>query len=214
MAYQDGRYDDALSLYAKAIPRSKEKGRLLAERGRLFYQMGQPDSALDNLTQALVEMRKADKDDLVFFYQSKALMEQRIGMIERVKGNKAAARDAFGRALQEDLSYFPAHVQLAVLSEMDLAVQIKPDAPGIRFQYGYALGTLNKLKDAEAQLKKAIELDPEFAVSHFALAEVYVASGRKPDALKEIQAFLALAAANDTRREEAAQMAAVLGGPQ
>lgn len=225
MAYQDGRYDDALSLYAKAIPRSKEKGRLLAERGRLFYQIGQRDSALDNLTQALVEMRKADKDDLVFFYQSKALMEQRIGMIERVKGNKTAARDAFGRALQEDLSYFPAHVQLAflslesgdtatVLSEMDLAVQLKPDAPGIRFQYGYALGTLNKLKEAEAQLKKAIDLDPDFAVSHFALAEVYVASGRKADALKEIQAFLALAAANDTRREEAAQMAVILGGPQ
>jgi tetratricopeptide (TPR) repeat protein len=187
--------------------------------------MGQRDSALDNLTQALVEMRKADKDDLVFFYQSKALMEQRIGMIERVRGNKAAARDAFGRALQEDLSYFPAHVQLAflaletadtaaALSEMDLAVQIKPDAPGIRFQYGYALGTLNKLKEAEAQLKKAIELDPEFAIPHFALAEVYVASGRKPEALKEVQAFLALAAANDTRREEAAQMAAILGGPR
>ena len=225
MAYQDGRYDDALSLYAKAIPRSKEKGRLLAERGRLFYQIGQRDSALENLTQALVEMRRADKDDLVFFYRSKALMEQRIGMIERVKGNKAAARDAFGRALQEDLSYFPAHIQLgflalesadtaAVLSEMDLAVQLKPDAPGIRFQYGYALGTLNKLKEAEVQLKKAIELDPEFAVSHFALAEVYMASGRKPDALKEIQSFLALAAANDTRREEASQMAAILGGPQ
>jgi tetratricopeptide (TPR) repeat protein len=225
MAYRDGRYDDALSLYARAIPRSKDKGGLLAERGRLFYQIGQRDSALVNLTQALVEMRKTDKDDLVFFYQSKALMEQRIGMIERARGNKAAARDAFGQALQEDLSYFPAHVQLAflalesgdtatVLSEMDLAVQIKPDAPGIRFQYGYALGTLNRLKESEVQLKKAIELDPEFAVSHFALAEVYMASGRKPDALKEIQAFLALSAANDTRREEATQMAAILGGPQ
>jgi tetratricopeptide (TPR) repeat protein len=224
IAYGEGRYDDALSLYAKAIPRSKDKAPLLAERGRLFNQMGQPDSALVNLTQALAEMRKADKNDVVFLYQSKALMEQRIGMIERIKGNKAGARDAFGRAIQEDLSYFPAHIQLAflalesgdtatVLSEMDLAVQIKPDAPGIRFQYGYALGTLNKLKDAELQLKKAIELDPDFAVSHFLLAEVYMASGKKPDALKEAQAYLALSAANDPRREEATQMATLLGGP-
>ena len=102
-AYRDGRYDDALSLYAKAIPRSKQKGSILAERGRLFYQIGQHDSAMVMLTQALAELRKTDKDDLVFFYESKALMEQRIGMIHRVKGDKAAAREAFGRALAEDL---------------------------------------------------------------------------------------------------------------
>jgi tetratricopeptide (TPR) repeat protein len=225
MAYRDGRYDEALSQYAKAIPRSKQKGPLLAERGRLFYQIGQRDSALVTLTQALAEMRKADKDDLVFFYQSKALMEERIGLIERVKGNKTAAREAFGRALAEDLSYFPAHVQLAylglesgdaasVMTEMDLAVEIKPDDPGIRYQYGYALGSLDKLKEAEVQLKKAIELDPDFAAPHFVLADVYQATKRKPEAIKEYEAFLALAAKNDTRRDEADQMAAILRGSQ
>jgi tetratricopeptide (TPR) repeat protein len=225
MAYRNGRYDDALSLYAKAIAQSKEKAGLLSERGRLFYQVGKHDSALVSLTQALVEMRKADKKDFVFLYQSKALMEERIGLIERIKGDKAAARDAFGRALQEDLSYFPAHVQLAflalesgdvatVVNEMDLAVQIKPNDPGIRYQYGYALGDLNKLNESEVQLKKAIELDPDFAAPHFVLAEVYQAQRRKQDALKEIEAYIALSAANDTRREEAVQMAALLGGSQ
>ncbi len=225
MAYRNGKYDDALSLYAKAIAQSKDKAGLLSERGRLFYQVGQHDSALVSLAQALVEMRKADKNDFVFLYQSKALMEERIGLIQSIKGDKAAARDAFGRALQEDLSYFPAHVQLAflalesgdtatVINEMDLAVQIKPDDAGIRFQYGYALGGLNRLSEAEVQLKKAVELDPDFAVSHFVLAEVYEAGRRKAEALKEIEAFLALSAANDTRREEANQMAALLGGPQ
>jgi tetratricopeptide (TPR) repeat protein len=224
-AYRDGRYDEALSLYAKAIQRSKQKGPLLAERGRLFYQIGQHDSALVNLTQALVELRKADKNDLVFFYQSKALMEERIGMIDRVKGDKAAAREAFGRALAEDLSYFPAHVQLAylglesgdtatVMNEMDLAVSIKPDDPGIRYQYGFALGSLNRLKEAEVQLKKAIELDPDFAAPHFTLADVYQATRRKPEAIKEYETFLSLAAKNDTRREEADQMAGILKGSE
>jgi tetratricopeptide (TPR) repeat protein len=225
MAYGNGLYDVALSLYAKAIAQSKDKAALLAERGRLFYQVGQHDSALVSLTQALAEMRKSDKKDFVFLYQSKALMEERIGLIQRIKGDKAAARDAFGRALQEDLSYFPAHVQLAYLAlesgdtatvtnEMDLAVQIKPNDPGIRFQYGYALGGLNKLTEAEVQLKKAIELDPDFAASHFVLAEVFEAQRRNAEALKEIQAFLALSGANDARREEANQMAALLGGSQ
>jgi tetratricopeptide (TPR) repeat protein len=222
-AFRDGRYDDALSFYAKAIPRSKEKGPLLAERGRLFYQIGEPDSALVTLTQALIELRKTDKDDIVFFYQSKALMEQRIGMIQSVKGDKAAAREAFGRALAEDLSYFPAHVQLAylglasadtatVMNEMDLAVSIRPDDPGIRYQYGFALGSLNRLKEAEVQLKKSVELDPDFAAPHFTLANVYQATGRKPEAVKEYETFLSLAAMNDTRREEADQMAGILKG--
>lgn len=224
-AFRDGRYDDALSFYAKAIPRSKQKGPLLAERGRLFYQIGEPDSALATLTQALIELRKADKDDIVFFYQSKALMEERIGMIQSVKGDKAAAREAFGRALAEDLSYFPAHVQLAylglasadtatVMNEMDLAVSIKPDDPGIRYQYGFALGSLNKLKEAEVQLKKSVALDPDFAAPHFTLASVYQATGRKSEAVKEYEAFLSLAAKNDTRREEADQMAGILKGAQ
>jgi tetratricopeptide (TPR) repeat protein len=224
-AYRDGRYDDALSFYAKAISRSKQKGPLLAERGRLFYQIGEQDSALVTLTQALVELRKEDKDDLVSFYQSKALMEERIGMIQSVKGDKAGAREAFGRALAEDLSYFPAHVQLAylglesrdtatVMNEMDLAVSIRPDDPGIRYQYGFALGSLNKLKEAEVQLTKSIELDPDFAAPHFTLADVYQASGRKPQAIKEYETFLSLAAKNDTRREEADQMMAILKGSE
>jgi len=223
MAYRDGNYQDALALYAKAIDHAKEKASLMSERGRLFYQIGQADSALVVLTQAIDQMRKSDKDDLVFLYQSKALMEQRIGLIEHVKGHNKAAKDAFGRALEEDLSYFPAHVQLALMglesgdsvsvtSEMDMAVQIKPDDAGIRYQYGFALGSLNRLKDAEVQLKKALELDPDFAAPHFILSEVYQASGRKPDALKEIQAFLSLAAKSDPRRDEAEQMAAILGG--
>ena len=224
-AYREGRYDDALSLYANAISQSREKAPLMAERGRLFAQIGQPDSALTELTRALEEMRKQDKNDLVFFYESKALMEERIGMIQHVKGNRDAAREAFGRALEEDLSYYPAHLQLAYLAlekgdtatvtnEMDLAVQIKPDDPGIRFEYGYSLGTLNHLKEAEPQLRKAIELDPDFAQPHFVLAEVLQGTGRRAEALKEFDTFLALASAVDPRREEATQLASVLRGSQ
>lgn len=221
LAFRDGKMQSALDLYAQAIPRSKDKGGLIAERGRLFFQVGQYDSAYVNLNQALAELRKADKKDLVFLYESKALMESRIGMIEAAKGNKTGAAEAFGRALQEDLSYFPAHVNLAylaletgdaetVISEMNLAVDIKPDDPGIRYRYGYALGTVSKLEEAEVQLKKAVELNPDFAAPHFTLGEVYQAGGRRPEAIKEYEAFLALSAANDVRRPEASEVLALL----
>jgi tetratricopeptide (TPR) repeat protein len=221
LAFRDGKTASALALYAQAIPRSKDKGGLIAERGRLFFQLGQYDSAYVNLNEALAQLRKADKNDLVFLYESKALMESRIGLIEAVKGNKTAAAEAFGRALQEDLSYFPAHVNLAylaletgdaetVISEMNLAVDIKPDDPGIRFRYGYALGTVSKLDEAVIQLKKAVELDPDFAAPHFTLGEVYQAGGHKPEAIKAYEAFLALSAANDVRRPEASEVLALL----
>jgi len=225
VAYGQGRYFEALGLYAEALQHARMKAGILAERGRLFYQVALHDSALASLTEALAEMRKADKNDLVFLYQSKALMEERIGMIQHVKGDRAAAREAFGRALQEDLSYYPAHVQLAylaletgdtatVMNEMDLAVQIIPEDAGVRYQYGYALGTLNKLKEAEAQLTKAIELDPDFAAPHFVLADVYQAETRKADALREFKSFLALASQRDPRREEATELAGILSASQ
>src|SRR5207237_8276038 len=110
----------------------------------------QPDSALSELTQAVDELRKTDKKDLVYVYESKALVEHSIGLVQQRLGDKAAAKEAFGRALQEDLSYFPAHVQLGyialeakdtttALSEMDLAVQIRADDAPLRSLYGYTL---------------------------------------------------------------------------
>jgi hypothetical protein len=91
-------------------------------------------------------MRKTDKKDLVFVYSSK---------------------EPFGRALQEDLSYFPAQVQLGypaleskdttrALSEMDLAVQIRGDDPMLRFVYGYSLAVSGKSRDSDLR-RKAVE---------------------------------------------------------
>jgi len=104
--------------------------------------------------------------------------------------------------------------QMEQKREMDLAVQISPEDAGIRYQYGYALGTLNKLKEAEAQLTKAIELDPDFAAPHFVLADVYQAETRKADALREFKSFLALASQRDPRREEATELAGILSASQ
>src|SRR5207302_921842 len=81
-AYGDGRFPDALRLYAEAIKDAKFKAELRADRGRLFFQVGEADSALTELTQAVDELRKADKKDLVYVYESKALLEHSIGLVQ------------------------------------------------------------------------------------------------------------------------------------
>jgi tetratricopeptide (TPR) repeat protein len=213
-AYGEGRFGDALRLYADAIKNARSKAWYRTERGRLFFQLDHADSALSELSQALEELRKTDKKDLVYVYDSKALLEHSVGLIHQRLGNVAAAKEAFGRALQEDLSYFPAHVQLGyialeakdtttALSEMDLAVQIHADDPTLRYIYGYSLAVSGKYKDAEVQLRKAIELDPVFATPYHVLGQVLDGQGKGSEALAQYQTFLARASQQDLRRKEA-----------
>jgi tetratricopeptide (TPR) repeat protein len=222
IAYGEGRFDAALALYAKAIKQTKHTASLRTDRARIFFQLNRPDSALAELTQALDEMRKADKKDLVYVYESKALMEYSIAMVQQRLGNDSSARDALGRALEEDLSYFPAHLQLGfmalaakdtttALSEMDLAVQIKGDDPWLRYTYGFTLNATGKYPEAETQLRKAVELDSVFAPAHFALAKSLEGQARTADALAEYRTFLALASHTDLRRAEAEKAVASIG---
>src|SRR5262249_241168 len=147
------------------------------------------DTALAELTKAVEEMRKEDKKDIVYVYESKALVEHSIGLIYQRLGKPAAAKEAFSRALEEDLSYFPAHVQLGfmaleakdtttALNEMDLAVQIRDIDPTLHYSYGYALAVAGKVTEAEVQLRKAIELDPYFAPPFYVLGQVLDSQGK------------------------------------
>jgi tetratricopeptide (TPR) repeat protein len=215
-AYGEGRFDDASKLYADAIKQAKYKAYLRTDRGRLFFQLDHADSALTELTQAIEEMRKSDRKDLIYVYESKALLEHSIGLVHQRLNNKAAAKEAFGRALQEDLSYSPAHVQLGflaleendtttALSEMDLAVQIRADDSSLRYIYGYTLAVSGKLKEAEEQLRKSIELNPVYALPHHVLGQVLDQQGKNAEALAEYRTFLTLASRNDLRRPEATE---------
>ena len=226
VAYTEGDFELAQGHYEQAIKgarNKREKAALLTERARLNFQLDRPDQALSDLTEALVEMRKADKKDLIYLYESKALSEQGVGMVQKRLGNTAAAREAFARSVQEDLSYFPAHVQLAMLAldgkdtatalgEMDLAVQIKPDDAGLRYLYGFTLSEVGRRAEAREQLLKAIEYNPFYAAPRHALAKVLEAEGKPQEALPHWRSFLSLAARNDLRRGEAETRLAALSG--
>jgi Tfp pilus assembly protein PilF len=168
-------------------------------------------------------MRQADKRDLIYVYESKALSEQSVGIVQKRLGNTAAAREAFARSLQEDLSYSPAHVQLAMLaldnkdsvtalSEMDLAVQIKPDDAGLHYLYGFTLGEVGRRAEAQQQLLKAVEYDSVYAAPRHALGRILEAEGKPREALGYYRAFLSLAAQNDLRRNEAEARVVALAG--
>jgi tetratricopeptide (TPR) repeat protein len=204
LAYSEGRFPAALQQYGLALKRARYKAPLRAERARMWVLEGTLDSALAELTAALSEQRGREEKELVPVYESKALYEHSMAIIQEKKGNLAAAREAYGRALVEDLAYYPAHTRLAflafaaedtatALTELDLAVQLAPEDPMLRFVYGHVLAVSNRLDEAATQLTKAIEVDPHYAAPYHLLASVREIQGRNPEALELWKAFVARA---------------------
>lgn len=212
-AYGEGRFDEALAQWGRAIKSARYKYGYRSMRGRLFFQLNQVDSAMVELKLAVEEMRKRDVKDLIYVYQSKALLEHSVGMAHERRGEIAQARESYARAMQEDLAYSPAHVRLAflaldqkdtttALSEFDLAVQLRPDDSGLRYQYGYVLVAAQKDVEALEQLQKAIALNPWYALPHHVLGVVHERQAKRAEALEAFRRFLALASRTDPRREE------------
>ncbi|MDQ3998106.1 MAG: tetratricopeptide repeat protein [Gemmatimonadota bacterium] len=214
VAYGGGRFGDALRGYAEAMKGTKRHAYLRTERGRIFFLLGNPDSALAELNLALDELRKKDNKELVRLYDSKAVLEHSIAKIHEARDDVAAAREAYGRALEEDLAFYPAHLALANLalqtgdtttglSEMELAVQINGDDAVLRLIYAYVLAASKRYADAEAHLAKAIAVEPYFPNPYHVLGQVYESQKKRPEAIAQYEAFLQRAAMSHPMREEA-----------
>jgi tetratricopeptide (TPR) repeat protein len=221
VAYGEGRFADALRGYADAMKSTKRQARLRTERGRIFFLIRNEDSALVELRLALDELRKKDSKELVRLYDSKAVLEHSIAKIHEARGDAAAAREAYGRALEEDLAFYPAHSALAGLalqagdtatglSEMELAVQINGEDPVLRLVYGYILLSNKRYSDAEVQLTKAIEVEPYFPNLYHMLGQVYEAQKNGAGAIAQYEQYLQRASRNHPMRDEAMRRLAAL----
>jgi tetratricopeptide (TPR) repeat protein len=215
-SYSQGRFKDALDAYAKELAtldktRNKKNKKehddnaseIHAERSRIYYLLGNMDSALTEMTAAIAGMREHDAKELVLLYESKAMYDQSLGMIHEAAKHDDAAREAYGQALQEDLSYYAAHTRMSMLqlaqgdttnalTEMDLAVQLEPNDPVLRYSYAVVLVNAHRDADAATQLMKASEVDPYFAAPHLLLARIAEVEQYNDDAVKEYQTFTAL----------------------
>lgn len=223
LAYAEGRFPDALDGYASALRGSRNPSGIHANRARIFLLVGRPDSALAQMGRAVERMRERDEKDLVFLYESKALFEHSTGAILEQQGNRDAAREAYGRALQEDLTYYPAHVALAALSmasgdtaaaiaSLDLAAQVRGEDAGVRYAYGQVLALGGRYPEAEEQLRAAVASEPWYAAPYALLGGVLEATGKPAEAAETYRAFLARSARNSPLRDGVQARLAALGG--
>jgi tetratricopeptide (TPR) repeat protein len=214
MAYGSGNFTQALRSYELAYGSSRDKSGIRLERARIFGMLGQADSAVSELRLALTDMRTQDEKDLVVFYDSKALAEFSVGVLLEGKGDTDGAREAYGQALQEDLAYYPAHMRLGLLllgrgdtttalSELALAAQLSSDDPMVRYTHGFVLGVAQRYPEALAELQKAIELEPYFALPYLRLGQISEMTGKGREAERAYQGFLDRASMNDLQRDYA-----------
>ena len=175
-----GNFEGALQKYGQAIEEGRETAGYHLERARILGMRNEVESAVAEFQMALGELRQKDEKSLVVLYDSKALAEYSIATLLEGAGNAQKARDAYGRALQEDLAYYPAHMRLgllalsqgdttAAMSELALASDIATDDPYVHYMNGWVLGKAKHTTEAVAELTKATTLEPYYALPNLVL---------------------------------------------
>jgi hypothetical protein len=106
--YENGCYPRANEAFAQALDKDPTLLGVHVYRARGFFFQREYDSTVAQLNVLLDSLRARDLKYLTYAYNSKAMFEYMIG-IARVRQNQwGAARDAFGRALTEDLAFYMA----------------------------------------------------------------------------------------------------------
>lgn len=215
LAYGSGRFGESVKQYASAINRKPKAQGLHAARARAFVPLLQYDSAAAEFEAERV-LQQNGESTLVRVYNSKEMLEYSIGRVRETQGNDQGARDAYGRALVENLAFYPGHTALArlalatgdtatALKEYDMAAQLAPDRADIRYVYGVLLMARQKFEDAIEQFRLAVDADPYFAKPYLPLAYLREGQGKDSLAIAAYTQFIALAPAAYARQVEDAR---------
>lgn len=210
LAYAHGNPVKAAERFAVAV-KSKDNRGYRYDRALALYQISQYDSAANELQILIDDMKKREEKKLVRSYESKQMYEYGIAVLMLAKGDTTAARQALGTALTEDLSFAPAHVQLAHLAaatgdtatavqELSQAVELDSTDVTAQFELGVQLMLRNKTDEAQAHLRTAIAIEPYFAQPYFPLAYILEFEEKRAEAADMYLAFAARAPRADDYR--------------
>ena len=212
-AYANHEIDLALDLYQTVVQRadSTTRGYWISERAHLMAIAGRYEEARIEYDSALATLRKTDEEELVIFYLSKADQLHSMGLMAEVLGDTAQARRDYDAALEEDLSYYPAHEGLARLFlaagdtagavfRYRMAVDLAPYEPALRMKLAGMLVLSGDASGARAEAAEAADANPHFATPHVVMGALSERTGDAGEAVAHYERFLGLAARGDRTR--------------
>ena len=176
-----GCYKESAMRYAQAIEKYPRRMGLRLDRAHALYRSNQFGDAVTELQVVLDTLRGRDAKYLAHQYQTRAIIEFMMGQAYLRARNVQGARQAFGRALTEDLSLYWVHARLAelalnqrdtktALAEYAQAVALKDNDGVLLHDYGVALSASKQFAEAEPHFRRSIELEPYFATAYYNLA--------------------------------------------
>lgn len=202
MHYGSGDFGRAADGFGRVIRGNPGRNvRFRHWRALSFVGAGQVDSAAAEITELLRVLRATEEVRLAYYYESKAMYEYALGMLHEAQNRPADARRAFERALEEDLSMYPARAALGRLSlrerraaeaveHLAMAVEIAPDDAIMHFEYANALMAANRRDEAIAQYQQTIAMEPHYADPYLRLAVALQNAGQREGALAAYRAYV------------------------
>jgi tetratricopeptide (TPR) repeat protein len=175
MHYGRADFREAIDRFGRVVRANPERNaRFRLWRALAFVGGSQLDSAGVELTELLATLRAQEQARVNEQYESKALLEYALGMLHDARGRPDEARRAWERALEEDLSMYPARAALArmalrernaaeAVEHMTQVVEIAPGDAVMQFELGNALAAAGRHADAVAAYQLAIRLEPHWA---------------------------------------------------
>ncbi|WP_156680701.1 tetratricopeptide repeat-containing sulfotransferase family protein [Sphingomonas profundi] len=200
---------------ALALAQTEEILRVVREDSAALLLRGQALAALGRAREAVTALRRAAERDRGSAGVWRALADQLV-----LTGDGAAADAAYARAIRASV-HVPVLIEAAeALVDNRLAVAerlLKPhlkahptDVAAIRMLAELA-GRIGRNADAEALLRRAIELAPSFAPARFNLATLLYRTNQLPAALEQLRRLAAEEPGNAAYRNLAAAALAQLG---
>lgn len=190
---QSRAYQLAVQVLDTALRFDAKKIELHYLRALAYYRLHKPDSAAIALGVLADSLGRRQEKTLTAFYISRATIYYAQGMAYTQTGDTAAARDAYERALVEDLGFHMASVRLAgrtlaagdtasALNHLTHAIGLSPNDAALRLYYGVILAASNRRTEAREQFEKAIEINPNYA-------QPYLHLGRELEGVDRARAF-------------------------
>ena len=224
--YEQGCWTQAIDWYRKVLAKYPNHLSSRMNLVRSMHWTGQHGNALAQIDTALAQLRARDSKRTYRFYASKEQLETMRGEILTQMEDYFGAKKAYGKALEENLSYWPAHMRLArlasiqgehdeALQEYDQAVQLAEKEPAVRFDFGIALLRAEKGAEAEREFRRTLELEPNFNLAYFNLALALDQQGKRVEAIEAYRTYLRRASRRQAKMSAmASQRLAVLAPGQ
>ena len=199
---------DALMFLGSAFEMQQKMPEALeAYRAAAVADPSNPDRTLD-YTRLLMDMDRYD--EAIQFIQSgitetasTSPVKLRLGAVEMIKGDYAAARDAFNAALADNPELDAAYVGLAQTyarqsndkEAIDILEAARSKRPGrylLEYYFGLLASRLGREEEAIVALERAAQLEPKSPDPSFELGKLYGSKQDWPDARKAFEHVVGL----------------------